>query len=46
MPRRTSLKDAKHIESAFDLHEFLNGKRWCWRASALKTRSIKRQYIK
>ena len=46
MPRRTSLKDAKHIESAYDLYEVLNGKRGRWRASAFKTRSIKRRYIR
>ena len=46
MPKRTSLKDAKRIERADDLDEYVQDKREGWRATAAKVRRRQRRYSK
>lgn len=46
MPRRTSLRDATHVEHAEDLDEVVQDKREGWRATAVKARRRQRRYTK
>lgn len=44
MPRRTSLRDAKHVERADDVEDVVQDKREGWRATAAKARRRQRRY--
>ncbi|MEM8869629.1 MAG: hypothetical protein AAGB10_19210 [Pseudomonadota bacterium] len=46
MPKRTSLKDAKRVETADDLDDVVQDKREGWRATAAKARRRQRRYTK
>jgi hypothetical protein len=46
MPRRTSLKDAEHINDASDLEDIVSDKRQGWRANAATARRRQRRYKK
>lgn len=46
MPKRTSLKDAKRIENADELDDYVQDKREGWRATAAKARRRQRRYSK
>ncbi|WP_425039499.1 hypothetical protein [Primorskyibacter sp. S187A] len=46
MPKRTSLKDAKRVETADDLDDIVQDKREGWRATAAKARRRHRRYSK
>ena len=46
MPKRTSLKDAKRIERADDVDDYVQDKRESWRATAAKARRRQRRYSK
>ena len=46
MPKRTSLKDAKRVETADDLGDVGQDKREGWRATAAKARRRQRRYTK
>ena len=46
MPKRTDRRDAKHIEVADDVDEFVVDKREGWRATAAKARRRQRRYAK
>ncbi|MEM7746786.1 MAG: hypothetical protein AAF346_00935 [Pseudomonadota bacterium] len=46
MPKRTSLKDAKRVETADDLGDVVQDKREGWRATAAKARRRQRRYTK
>ena len=46
MPKRTSLDDAKRIETADDLDDVVRDKRVGWRATAAKARRRQRRYTK
>lgn len=46
MPKRTSLKDAKHIDNASDIETVVSDKRQGWRANAATARRRQRRYKK
>lgn len=46
MPKRTSLHDAKWVETADDLDDVVQDKREGWRATAAKARRRQRRYTK
>ncbi|MEL6609722.1 MAG: hypothetical protein AAFO93_12500 [Pseudomonadota bacterium] len=46
MPRRTSPKDARRVETADDLDEVVSDKRAGWRANPAKARRRQRRYKK
>ncbi|APX11506.1 hypothetical protein [Tateyamaria omphalii] len=46
MPKRTSPKDAQHVEVADDLDDIVTDKREGWRATAAKARRRQRRYAK
>ena len=46
MPRRTSLKDAEHIDDASDVEDVVSDKRQGWRANAATARRRQRRYKK
>jgi hypothetical protein len=46
MPRRTSLKDAEHIDDASDIEDVVSDKRQGWRANAATARRRQRRYKK
>ena len=46
MPRRTSLKDAEHIDDACDIEDIVSDKRQGWRANAATARRRQRRYKK
>lgn len=46
MPKRTSLYDAKWVETADDLDDVVQDKREGWRATAAKVRRRQRRYTK
>lgn len=46
MPRRTSLKDAIHVDDASDLENVVSDKRQGWRANAATARRRQRRYKK
>ncbi len=46
MPKRTSLEDAKQVETADDLDDVVKDKREGWRATAAKARRRQRRYTK
>lgn len=46
MPRRTSLKDAEHIDDAGDIECMVSDKRQGWRANAATARRRQRRYKK
>ena len=46
MPKRTSLQDARWVETADDLVDVVQDKREGWRATAAKARRRQRRYTK
>jgi hypothetical protein len=46
MPRRTSLKDAEHIDQASDIEGIVYDKRQGWRANSATARRRQRRYKK
>ena len=46
MPKRTSLHDAKRVETADDMDDVVQDKREGWRATAAKARRRQRRYSK
>ncbi len=44
MPKRTSPRDAHHVETADDLEDIVVDKREGWRANASKARRRQRRY--
>ena len=46
MPKRTSLHDAKWVETADDLDDVVQDKREGWRATPAKARRRQRRYTK